>query len=101
MIRDGEPMPYEGRRVASDHRILVSASRSRSRALLFPLTVRDPIPVVPLSLVPEDAEPPMDLGTILHAVLERARFDLRLRYNQPSMPPLRDEDVAWAGTITG
>lgn len=38
MIRDGEPMPYEGRRVVSDHRILVSASRSRSCALLFPFT---------------------------------------------------------------
>lgn len=101
MIRDGEPMPHDGRRVASDYRILVSARRSRPRALLFPFNVRDPIPTVSLPLLPADAEPPMDLGAILHAMVERARFDLRLHYDQPPTPPLRDEDVAWARAVTG
>ena len=101
MIRDGEPMPHDGRRVASDYRILVSARRSRPRALLFPFNVRDPIPTVSLPLLPVDAEPEMDLGTILHAMVERARFDLRLHYDQPPTPPLRDEDAAWARAITG
>ena len=100
-MRDGERMPHMGRKVSSDYRILVSASRSRPRAVLYPFHVRDPIPTVPLPLLPGDDPPPMDLGAILHAMVERARFDLRLRYDRPPTPPLRDEDAAWARGVTG
>jgi hypothetical protein len=32
----------------------------------------------------------------LHAVYDRARFDLGLDYDQPPVPQLSDEDSAWA-----
>ncbi len=37
----------------------------------------------------------VDLGAILHALYARARFDLRLDYTQPPVPPLSDVDAAW------
>jgi len=55
----------------------------------IPFMVRQPIPVFPLPLLHEDEAPMVDLGAILH-------FDLRLDYAQPPVPPLPDEDVAWA-----
>ena len=41
----------------------------------------------------------LDLNTVLHALIERARYDLVIDYRQPPQPPLRPEDEAWAAAI--
>jgi len=38
----------------------------------------------------------VDLGKILHDLYDRARFDLRLDYGKPAVPPIAPEDEAWA-----
>jgi hypothetical protein len=96
LLRAGEPMPVVGEPVASDYRILVSRGWQRPRGQLYPFQLRQPIPVSPLPLLREDEAPEVDLGAILHALYDRARFDLRLDYTQPPVPPLSDEDAAWA-----
>jgi len=99
LLRAGEPMPVVGATPQSDYRILISRGARRPRAQLYAFNMRQPIPVFPLPLLPNDAEPEVDLGGILHALYERARFDLRLDYAQPPVPPLGDEDAAWARTL--
>ena len=96
LLRAGQPMPLQGRRVDSDYRILVSRATTRPRALLYPFNLRDPIPTFDLPLLPGDEEPAVDLGAIFHALYERARYDLSLDYTQPPGPPVRDEDATWA-----
>jgi hypothetical protein len=88
-------MPLQ-KQVESDYRILVSRAATRPRAHLYPFNLRDAIPVFTLPLLPGDEEPPVNLGTILHALYGRARYDLSLDYSQPPLPPLREEDVEWA-----
>ena len=96
LLRAGQPMPLQGRRVDSDYRILVSRATTRPRALLYPFNLRDPIPTFDLPLLPGDEEPAVDLGAIFHALYERASYDLSLDYTQPPGPPVRDEDATWA-----
>ena len=96
LLRAGEPMPVVGQTPRSDYRILISRGAQRPRAQLYAFNLRQPIPEFPLPLLPGDDEPPVELGRILHALYERARFDLRLDYAQPPVPPLADEDVVWA-----
>jgi hypothetical protein len=96
LLRAGEPMPLIGQPVQSDYRILVSWGWQRPRAQLYPFNLRDSIPLFSLPLLPEDDTPEVDLGAILHALYDRARFDLRLDYTQPPVPPLSEEDAAWA-----
>ncbi|RIK41676.1 MAG: hypothetical protein DCC55_11140 [Chloroflexi bacterium] len=95
----GEPMAVIGRAARSDYRILVSRGHQRPRAQLYFFSLRQPIPQFPLPLLPGEAEPLVDLNTILHALYTRARFDLRLDYAQPSVPPLSPEDADWAATL--
>ncbi len=83
--------------VESDYRILVSRGASRPRAKLYAFGVRQPIPAIPL--LRRDPEPSLDLNAVLHALYERARFDLRLDYTKPPSPPLEEEDAAWARDI--
>ena len=46
--------------------------------------------------LPEDEEPRLDLNHLLHALYDRAGFDLRIDYGTPPVPPLTDADAAWA-----
>jgi hypothetical protein len=100
LLRQGKPMPIRARQpVKSDYRILISRDRSRPRARLLAFGVRQPIPVIPIPLLPKDLEPTLDLNNVLHALYERARFDLLLDYTKPAVPPLNEEDTAWARAI--
>lgn len=96
LLRAGKQMPVQGKRVESDYRILVSRATTRPRAHLYPFNLRDAIPTFTLPLLPGDEEPPVELGRILHALYERARYDLSLDYAQPPVPPIRGDDADWA-----
>jgi hypothetical protein len=100
LLRAGQPMPVVGSSIPSDYRILVSRGATRPRAQLYAWTVRETIPAFPLPLLPEDAEPMVELGTVLHALYDRAGYDLRLDYARAPVPPLGAEDAAWAQQLT-
>ena len=96
LLRAGEPMPIVGEQIEVDYRILVSRAWQRPRAQLYPFGLQQAIPRFPLPLLREDEAPIVDLGASLHALYERARFDLRLDYSQPPVPALSAEGDAWA-----
>ncbi|MFZ0547293.1 MAG: DUF4058 family protein [Candidatus Promineifilaceae bacterium] len=96
LLRAGEPMMVVGRTVQSDYRILVSRGTERPRARQFAFNLRQPIPAFHIPLLPGDEEPLLDLGRVLHDLYDRARFDLRLNYEKAAVPPLSEEDAAWA-----
>jgi Protein of unknown function (DUF4058) len=103
LLRGGRPMPVmTGQPVEGAYRILVSRGASRPRAKLYAFGVRQPIPPIPIPLLPKDPEPSLELNAVLHALYERARFDLRLDYTKPPVPPLGEEGAAWArGIVAG
>jgi hypothetical protein len=96
LLRAGEPMPVIGAQVKSDYRLLVSPGLQRPRAALIAFMLRQPMPAFTLPLLPGDAEPEVTLNPILHDPYRRARFDLRLDYTQPPVPPLSETDRVWA-----
>jgi hypothetical protein len=101
LLRAGEPMPVIGPPVASDYRILVSRGSRRPHSQLYAWSLRQPIPTFVLPLLKGDAEPSVDLGAVVHALYDRARFDLRLDYTRPPVPALAEGDVPWARSLLG
>jgi hypothetical protein len=99
LLRAGQPMPLRRKPVRTDYRILISRGVTRPKAKLAAFNVRQPIPSIPIPLLPEDGEPDLDLGAVFHALYDRARFDLRLNYAKPPVPPLNKEVVDWARSI--
>jgi Protein of unknown function (DUF4058) len=100
LLRGGRPMPLAIRDMVEGlYRILVSRGSTRPRAKLYAFGVRPPIPAIPIPLLPKDPDPLLDLNAVLHALYERARFDLRLDYTRPPVPPLEEEDADWAREI--
>ena len=96
LLRADAPLPLVTPPTPADYRILVSRSHTRPLADLYAFSVRDPIPTVPIPLLPEDEEPSLDLNHLLHALYDRAGFDLRIDYGAPAVPPLTAADAAWA-----
>jgi hypothetical protein len=99
LLRAGERMPTRGPEVPSDYRILVSRSHRRPKADLIAFGVRDPIPTFPLPLRRDEEEPIVDLGRVLHALYDRAGYDLRIDYGREPVPPLAAEDANWASRL--
>ena len=57
------------------------------------------IPSFVLPLQPEDTEPAVDLGQLLHALYDRSGYDLRLDYRAEADPPLTGDDAVWADGV--
>ncbi len=96
LLRGGEPMPTRRPRVGSDYSILVSRPPRRPKADLIAFGVRDSIPEFPLPLRRGEEEPKVDVGRVLHALYDRASYDLRIDYGADPVPPLAAADAEWA-----
>ena len=101
LLRAGRPMPLQRATIPTDYRILLSRESVRPNADLHVSRLREPIPTIPLPLLPADQELQADLGRILHSLYERARYDLRLDYETFAVPPLSEADSDWARRLIG
>lgn len=101
LLRAGDAMPFAGYDQPSDYRILIRRGANRLRADLLPFSVRGPIPRFPLPLLPGDDEPLVDLNVVLHALYDRAGYDLVLDYSAEPDPPLAEADAVWAKVLLG
>lgn len=99
LLRAGQPMPMRGYGDSADYRLLISRAPRRPRADLLPFGVRQPIPRFRLPLAPGDDEPEVDLNTLLHALYDRAGYDLQIDYGRAIEPPLAAEDARWADAL--
>jgi hypothetical protein len=80
---------------------LVTLTRAASGAMeAWPIKLQDPLPAVPVPLLPPDPDVPLDLGRALATVYDEAAYELSIDYEQPPPPPpLSDEESAWVKTM--
>ncbi|HSB60613.1 MAG TPA: DUF4058 family protein [Vicinamibacteria bacterium] len=50
----------------------------------------------PLPLRRGEEEPTVELGLLVHALYDRAGYDLRIDDRKPAVPPLEEADAPWA-----
>jgi Protein of unknown function (DUF4058) len=95
LLRSYPRMPFDDPLPAADYIVMVCKSGERPRSTVWPISVRQPLPTVPIPLLAPDPSVPLDLGQALRTAYERARYDLRVDYRTPAVPPLSPADVAW------
>jgi hypothetical protein len=80
----------------------LSRAQYRPRIFIWPMSLREPLPVVAVPLLPPDPDLPLDLTAALKRIYAIARYDLRIDYGQaPPQPELTAEAAAWvAGTTS-
>jgi len=83
----------------ADYVLLVNRRRSEGEVRIseiWPVTLGEPLPLLPIPLLAPDPDVPLDLNAAIQAVYARAGYDWRINYRRPvPLPELRPEAAAW------
>lgn len=100
LLRGGERLPVRGQLPAGDFYAFVCRRRNRPRVEVFPWTLKQPLPAIPIPLAPDDDELPLDLQRLFTTTFDRAGYDYALDYRSEILPSLDESDRAWAAALT-
>ncbi len=89
------------RMIHADYLVLIGRAwdrtPSRQHYQLFPFTLRDTLPVIPIPLREDDAEPTLDLQYLLQRVYDGGPYRRgAVNYSKPPDPPLTEAEWTWA-----
>ena len=83
LLRQGTRVPVLIGLPQSDYFVFLTRAERHDLVETWPISVRDPLPAVPLPLLPGDDDVVLDLGHALRAIYDEARYDLSIDYSQP------------------
>ncbi len=96
LLRKWPRMPLEGKLPGSDYLMVVCDMYERPLCGVWPISVRDPLPMLPIPLLRPDPPVMLDMNGALLSAYRRAHYDLRVDYRAECDPPLSAADAAWA-----
>jgi hypothetical protein len=99
LLRQGTRPPRLIGLPQSDYFIFLTRAERRNVTETWPVSMRDSLPVVPVPLLPGDEDVPLDLSHALCIIYDEARYDLGIDYGEPPIPPLVEDDAAWARAL--
>ncbi|MDJ0703524.1 MAG: DUF4058 family protein [Leptolyngbyaceae cyanobacterium MO_188.B28] len=78
----------------------IALTRSHDKVMgVWPLTLQDALPTIPIPLQSPDPDVPLDLSAVLQEVYDEAAYDLSLDYTAPPPPPVFSaKDKEWLET---
>lgn len=85
----------EARAPRADYRICIHQARS-DRFGYLPLSIRDPLPNVPIPLRAPAADVVLHLGEVFNRCFDGGAFGYKIDYHQDPVPGLAPENVDWA-----
>jgi hypothetical protein len=94
LLRGGKRLPVGGL-PPGDYFALVSRGHRRPRTDVFPWTLRQSLPTIPIPLKKDEPEVPLDLQAVFTTVFDRARYQLSLNYTDGPRLPLHESDATW------
>ena len=94
LLRGGRPMPLADRPECS-YSVLVSRVEERPQAGLWPLSLRDRLPLIPIPLRRPDGDAQLDLQEVLDRIYDASGYEDYIYENAPE-PALTPEDASWA-----
>ncbi len=95
LLRANVPMPSHGYDGVAPYRIMVSRSRMRPQATLYPFGIQSAIPAFPVPLLNKEDEPTIVLGEIFNDLYLRGHYERYSNYNNDPEGPLSPGDREW------
>ena len=102
LLRAGERIPLIGGALPpAPYYVFLSRFTRQPYTEVWPVQLREPLPAVPVPLLPPDSDVPLSLQKAINACFELVRYHERLLdYSQsPPEPPLNAEDAAWVESV--
>jgi hypothetical protein len=102
LLRGGERIHLLGEPPPAHYYVYLSRRERRPLTQIWPLSLREPLPAVPVPLLSPDPDAPLDLQAAVCACFELVGYERLLDYGGPPPPPdLSEEDAAWVDGILG
>jgi hypothetical protein len=99
LLRHGERIELLGEPPSAPYYAYLSRVQRRPYTQVWPISLREPLPVLPVPLLPPDDDVPLDLQYALQTCFKEGGFESMLNYNIP-LPNLKGDDAIWiADTI--
>jgi hypothetical protein len=96
-LRSGRRLPLGlPKPPSSDYYILVYRSAEPPQGGFWPLSVRDPLPPVPVPLDRGMPDTILNIRACMDCVYDESRFAEEIDYSQPPSPPLSQPEANWA-----
>jgi hypothetical protein len=97
-LRRGGVRPQIPELPSCDYYVLASRYQERPKVGLWPISLRDRLPEIPIPLTPPDPDIPLDLQALLHQVYDAADYGKYI-YAETPQPPLLPRDAEWAQSL--
>jgi hypothetical protein len=98
LLRQGQPsFPIHG--TECEYRVHSSRVEMRPRAHVWPIRLRDRLPIVKIPLRAADTDLSLDLQQVCDLSYDRAKYDRTVDYQREPNPPLSADDAAWADAL--
>ena len=91
------------RRIPMSHRtayqVCVRRGWQPAEVEIYPVPLRQPLPIVKVPLRKTDADVPLDLQVLIEQCYRNGGYDADIDYRCAPVPPLAAEDEQWAGDL--
>lgn len=96
LLLGGDRLPLLAPLPAGDYFAFVTRREAPHQCEVYAWAVREPLPIIPVPLEPENVDTPLELGPAFARVYDRGRYPQLLRYEGDPPPSMRADDRAWA-----
>jgi hypothetical protein len=96
LIRRGGRIPLEGFLPPAPYYVYLSRFTRRPKTEVWANSLRDPLPVVPVPLLPPDEDVPLELQTAVDNCFSLVGYQRLINYEEPPpLPPFGAADAEW------
>jgi hypothetical protein len=100
LLRQGVRIQLAGEPPPAPYYVYLSRWQRRPWTQIWPIPLREPLPAVPVPLLPPDPDVSLDLQAAIGACFDLVGYERLLDYASPPPPPeLGDEDAAWVAGV--
>lgn len=99
LLRTGEAIHVRELLPPADYVVHVSRKGSRPKGLVWPVLLKQQLPVIAIPLNAEDPDAALDLQLVLNTAYDRAAYDLEIDYRIDPIPPLKSNAASWASEL--
>ena len=99
LLRNGIRVPMREELPQSPYYIFLSRRQQRPITDVWGVGLNQPLPTIPIPLLPEDRDAALDLQQAFTTVYDSLAFDLLLDYSHPADVPLTGNAARWAAGV--
>jgi hypothetical protein len=96
LLREGLRMPMQRPLPPAHYYVFLSRAENRPVTDVWPISMSDRLPSVPVPLLPGDSDVPLDLQLALATIYDLLGYDLAVDYSLPPEIPLSTAEAVWA-----